>query len=428
MGTSMAFSEYADWWDKQKRETETILGEWVQDNPQWWAVAVATGVQTSMDLGAGFVDVLRFGEGAAEGGLAGVGKDALRLFAILGPLGKAGGMFSRLVHLQRIRLAVRVQGVTGPCTFQAVNNVTAIARGKSYFMTLKDMAAAAGKPIDALTRNKLGQIELGAHVEQALSFLVAQGVKITRLNQAKTVKDVVQFAQTQDGVVIFAIRCVVKTPAGRLKDIEHSVIAVRDSLGRVRFADYGGKYFATLEDLVRRWGTLQKGGIGLMEGQAIGAAETMVFTRMLEGGMALLPGAAMLIEGMTAIETAEGVDFAVPVAVAATSAPSKGDHAPPEVVKGSFDAFKARKQGRTVIRLPEMVIKVGGKTAPRAEYLTGVQFRLNALGFGAGRVDGIHGPKTKKAVKAFQKTYPPLKIDGVPGPRTQERLVEICGF
>ena len=32
--------------------------------------AVATGVQTSMDLGAGFVDVLRFGEGAAEGGLA----------------------------------------------------------------------------------------------------------------------------------------------------------------------------------------------------------------------------------------------------------------------------------------------------------------------------------------------------------------------
>ena len=93
----MAFSEYADWWDKQKRETETILGEWVQDNPQWWAVAVATGVQTSMDLGAGFVDVLRFGEGAAEGGLAGVGKDALRLLPSWGrwarPAGCSRGWF-----------------------------------------------------------------------------------------------------------------------------------------------------------------------------------------------------------------------------------------------------------------------------------------------------------------------------------------------
>ncbi|HEY5796714.1 MAG TPA: peptidoglycan-binding domain-containing protein, partial [Bosea sp. (in: a-proteobacteria)] len=130
----------------------------------------------------------------------------------------------------------------------------------------------------------------------------------------------------------------------------------------------------------------------------------------------------------TAIETNEGVDLAAPVVVAATSVPAKQDPAPPEVVKGSFDAFKERKQGRTVIRLPEMVIKAGGKAAPRAEWLTGVQFRLNALGFGAGPVDGIKGPKTTKAVRSFQKTYPPLKIDGIPGPRTQEKLVEICGF
>ncbi|PZU85301.1 MAG: hypothetical protein DI527_21555 [Chelatococcus sp.] len=131
---------------------------------------------------------------------------------------------------------------------------------------------------------------------------------------------------------------------------------------------------------------------------------------------------------MTAIETSEGVDFAVPVVVAATSAPAKSDPTPPEVVKASFDAFKERKQGKTVIRLPEIVIKAGGKAAPRPEYLTGVQFRLNALGFGAGRVDGIKGPKTTRAVRAFQKSYPPLKVDGIPGPQTQDKLVEICGF
>lgn len=428
METIVALSEYADWWDKQKRETEKILTEWVQDNPQWWAVTVATGVQTSMELGAGFVDILRFGEGMAQGGWRGYGKDALRLLAILGPLGKAGGMLSRFAHLQRIRLAVQVKGVTGPCTFQAVNNVTSIIRGKSYFITLKDMAAAVGKPLGSLSQNAAGKTQLSSPVEKALEFLISQGVKVTRLNQAKTVRDITQLAQTEEGVVVFAIRCVVKTAAGELKEIKHSVIAVRNAMGQVRFADYGGNYFPTLEELVRRWGTLQGSGIGLMENQAVGLANTMQFTSLLESSMSLFPGTAMLIEGMTALETPEGVDLAAPVVVAATSAPSKRDPAPPEIVKGSFDAFKERKKGKTVLRMPEIVIKAGEKTAPRPDYLTGVQFRLNALGFGAGRVDGIKGPKTTRAVTLFQKSYPPLRVDGIPGPKTQEKLVEICGF
>lgn len=423
----MALSAYADWWDKQKRETENILTEWVQDNPQWWAVTVATGVQTSMELGAGFVDILRFGEGMAQGGVKGFGKDALRLLAILGPLGKGGGMLSRFLHLRQIKLAVRVKGITGPCTFQAVNNITSIVRGKSYFITLKDMAKAVGRPISSLAKNDEGVIQLSSSVEKALQFLISQGVKITRLNQAKTVRDVTQLAKTEDGVVIFAIRCFVKTAKGELKEIKHSVIAVRDALGQVRFADYGGKYYVTLEDLVRRWGQLQS-GIGLMENQAVGIANTMAFTSVMEGAMSIMPGAAMLIEGMTAIETVDGVDLAAPVVVAATSEPTKRDPAPPEIVKGSFDAFKERKKGKTVIRLPEIVIKAGEKTAPRPDYLTGVQFRLNALGFGAGPVDGIKGPKTTRAVKLFQKSHPPLKVDGIPGPKTQEKLAEICGF
>ncbi|MGX5734139.1 peptidoglycan-binding domain-containing protein [Bosea thiooxidans] len=421
----MAFSEYADWWDKQKHETEKILGEWVEQNPQWWTVAVATGVQTSMDLGAGFVDVLRFGEGMAQGGLAGVGKDALRLLAILGPLGRAGGMLSRLIHLQRIRLAVQVQGVTGPCTFQAINNVTAIARGKSYFITLKDMAKAVGRPLNTIAKDQFGDSILGAHIKQGLDFMVSQGIKVTQL-QARSIQGVTQLAKAQDGVTVFAIRCVTT----RGEPIKHSVIAVRDALGRVRFADYGGRYHATLEGLVEslNYGAVNKAGINLMEGQAIGAAQTMGVTSLMERGIELFKGVAFVIEGMTAIETSDGVDFAVPVVVAATSAQAKSDPAPPEMVKGSFNAFKERKNGKTVIRLPEIVIKAGEKVAPRPDLLTGVQFRLNALGFGAGRVDGIKGPKTTRAVRAFQSAYPPLRNDGIPGPKTQEKLVEICGF
>ena len=59
----------------------------MQDNQQWWAVAVAGTVQTSVDIGAGLVDVPRFGEGVAEGGVKGVGKDVLRLLMLQGRLG-----------------------------------------------------------------------------------------------------------------------------------------------------------------------------------------------------------------------------------------------------------------------------------------------------------------------------------------------------
>jgi hypothetical protein len=40
-----------------------------------------------MELGAGVVDTLRFGQGLDEGVVMGVGKDAIRLVGLAGPLG-----------------------------------------------------------------------------------------------------------------------------------------------------------------------------------------------------------------------------------------------------------------------------------------------------------------------------------------------------
>jgi len=145
--------------------------------------------------------------------------------------------------------------------------------------------------------------------------------------------------------------------------------------------------------------------------------------------MALFKGSIFVLDGVTAVETSEdGVDIAIPVAIAATPLPAKQDPAPPEVVKVSFDAYKARVSGRPVIRLPEIRITV---RVPRSDWLTGVQYRLNAAGFGAGPVDGILGPRTKRAIRKFQETYRGLHhllVDGVPGPKTQAALVSVCGF
>jgi N-acetylmuramoyl-L-alanine amidase len=55
------------------------------------------------------------------------------------------------------------------------------------------------------------------------------------------------------------------------------------------------------------------------------------------------------------------------------------------------------------------------------ESLSGVQARLNNLGYDCGPVDGINGPRTQAAVKAFQKDKA-LDVDGIPGPKTQAAL------
>jgi hypothetical protein len=51
-----------------------------------------------------------------------------------------------------------------------------------------------------------------------------------------------------------------------------------------------------------------------------------------------------------------------------------------------------------------------------------IQSALLGLGYATGKVDGILGPKTVAAVKAFQKKAQTLKVDGIPGPMTTRAL------
>jgi len=60
------------------------------------------------------------------------------------------------------------------------------------------------------------------------------------------------------------------------------------------------------------------------------------------------------------------------------------------------------------------------------EYLTGVQARLRNLGYNCGPVDGIMGPKTEAALKAFQAKNN-LQADGTPSPQTQAKLKQLHG-
>jgi hypothetical protein len=56
--------ELASWWEKNRKESDKVLDEFVDAHPHWWVVAAVTA--TAMDVGAGTVDLPRFGKGAAE--------------------------------------------------------------------------------------------------------------------------------------------------------------------------------------------------------------------------------------------------------------------------------------------------------------------------------------------------------------------------
>jgi hypothetical protein len=59
--------------------------------------------------------------------------------------------------------------------------------------------------------------------------------------------------------------------------------------------------------------------------------------------------------------------------------------------------------------------------------ISGIQARLNALGFAAGPIDGAMGKKTRAGIEAFQRSNPHLTVDGVAGPDTRAALEEAYG-
>lgn len=64
-----------------------------------------------------------------------------------------------------------------------------------------------------------------------------------------------------------------------------------------------------------------------------------------------------------------------------------------------------------------VLLKIGS----RGEEVKKLQESLNKLGFNCGTADGIFGPKTEAAVKAFQKARG-ITVDGIVGPDTRNHL------
>ena len=218
------FTDLADWWDEKKQESSKYLHEFVDEHDSWWAIAIAGSVQTAMNLGGGFVDVLRLGDGVRQGTWRGVLHDGLRLLSLAGPIAKVGRGISRV-------LAPNPGG--GICAW--VSATQALRQtGVRHFATIEDIALAAGKTPGAATMTELQQI------------LRAAGADVRPLSTPATMAAVSELAQANpQGVVMFGIRWM----SSKGTTLGHALYAFRNALGKVKIIDRSGRSVEALSEL-----------------------------------------------------------------------------------------------------------------------------------------------------------------------------------
>ena len=80
------------------------------------------------------------------------------------------------------------------------------------------------------------------------------------------------------------------------------------------------------------------------------------------------------------------------------------DETPDEPVAPTYPTLREGAKGEMVVQLQDLLAKAGSNL----------------------KIDGIFGPGTRSAVRAFQKKYG-LVVDGIVGPKTWKKLLEVAG-
>lgn len=220
------FTEVADWFDRNRADSQKILDRWVEDSGYNGAVmAAASTTSAFMTFGAGFVDLLRLGDGVSEGTLKGVGHDALRLFAIL-PIGRISNVIRSTTGLSGARLIV---DVGGPNCFwvasaKALRHLSYRYNGK-LFTSVEDVAKAIKMPIDKLWQ--VPKLSIGMARLQQMGAKVGPVVRVSHFDDlAKMIP--------RDGSVVMVAVDVMKNEMLLGK---HAIYIFRNTFGQVRIMD-----------------------------------------------------------------------------------------------------------------------------------------------------------------------------------------------
>jgi len=220
------FTEVADWFEKNRAQSDEILDQWVEESNYNKGIMIAASTTKALTtLGAGFVDLLRLGDGVKEGSLEGVGTDALRFVAIF-PVGKATSMIK---SAKGISAAKFIADTGGPNCFWVASAKALRQVGQKYkgrlLIGVDDLAKALKMPaqnpwiIPSLTTG--------------ISYLQRLGAKTGGIKKVATTKDIVKILPRDGSVVMIAVNVMKddKIVAG------HAIYAFRNLFGQVRFMD-----------------------------------------------------------------------------------------------------------------------------------------------------------------------------------------------
>lgn len=220
------FTNIADWFDNNRKQTDVILDQWVDSSNYNEGVMILAATTKAFEtIGAGFVDILRLGDGVREGTLKGIGTDSLRVVAIF-PVGKVAGILKSAKGLARAKVLV---DTGGPNCFwvasaKAFAQISHNYNGK-LFACVDDIAKALGMDMGNLW--KIPSLEIG------ISYLQMLGAKVGAVKLVSTIKDVEKMVPFDGSVVMIAVNVMNKT---RIIG-GHAIYAFRNVLGQVRYMD-----------------------------------------------------------------------------------------------------------------------------------------------------------------------------------------------
>jgi LysM domain len=188
-----------------------------------------------MEVGAGTVDALRFGEGMAEGGLTGFGKDALRAIEIAGPLGKGAKLVQSFKGARAAQLIADTPG--GVCGWVSITKALR-QTGTKMYMAVPDLL---GEPAMSGELPTLG----GSSMAQRVAVLRNLGAKVVdSLRVPSEVSGLPSMVPRDGSVLMFGARW---QRSGRT--VAHALYAFYDHMGRFRIADRTGLVVGSLQEL-----------------------------------------------------------------------------------------------------------------------------------------------------------------------------------
>ncbi|MEJ8294045.1 hypothetical protein WKI45_14545 [Delftia tsuruhatensis] len=220
------FTDAADWFDRQRQESDQILDQWVENSQYSVSSMVgASATKALMTFGGGFVDLLRLGDGVKQGTLGGLGTDALRFVAIF-PVGKA---VSLLRTTRGITAARFVADTGGPNCFW-VASAKALrqlhhARNGRLLVSVEDLAKALNMPMNGLW--------VIPNLATGMGYLQKLGARVGAVSRVNAASDIARLLPRDGSVLMLAVRVM----KGNQLVGGHAIYAFRNALGQMRYMD-----------------------------------------------------------------------------------------------------------------------------------------------------------------------------------------------